>query len=203
MATFDEDTLLPEQNQILWNTPKQAELNWPKSGLNAILRFCKKFKPSNSDIYVNAHLDKHRLKIIDQNKWVSRWHALETHKTARKVALEKKNVSDHKLQRNHELLYRPKGDFLKNFQKDITSNMRAILVDWLVEVAEEYKLKQVTLFTSINYVDRCLALFQVTRHRLQLLGCACMLLASKMLSWVPHCYCPCFGPHKLLKMLCM
>ena len=89
--------------------------------------------------------------------------------------------------KQHELLYRPQGDFLKNFQKDITSNMRAILVDWLVEVAEEYNLRQVTLFTSVNYIDRCLALFQVTRHQLQLLGCACMLIASKY----EEIYAPC------------
>ena len=65
--------------------------------------------------------------------------------------------------------------------------MRAILVDWLVEVAEEYNLRQVTLFTSVNYIDRCLALFQVTRHQLQLLGCACMLIASKY----EEIYAPC------------
>jgi hypothetical protein len=89
--------------------------------------------------------------------------------------------------KQHELLYRPQGDFLKNFQSDITPNMRAILVDWLVEVAEEYNLRQVTLFTSVNYIDRCLALFQVTRHQLQLLGCACMLIASKY----EEIYAPC------------
>ena len=89
--------------------------------------------------------------------------------------------------KQHELLYRPQGDFLKNFQNDITPNMRAILVDWLVEVAEEYNLKEATLFTSVNYIDRCLAFFQVTRHQLQLLGCACMLLASKY----EEIYAPC------------
>ena len=62
--------------------------------------------------------------------------------------------------KQHELLYRPQGDFLKNFQNDITPNMRAILVDWLVEVAEEYNLKEATLFTSVNYIDRCLAFFK-------------------------------------------
>ena len=89
--------------------------------------------------------------------------------------------------KRHELLYRPTGDYLKNFQEDITPNMRAILVDWLVEVAEEYTLKQETLFTSVNYIDRCLGLFQVTRHKLQLLGCACMLIAAKY----EEIYAPC------------
>jgi cyclin A len=73
----------------------------------------------------------------------------------------------------------PGTKFLVEFQTDITPNMRSILVDWLVEVAEEYHLHTESLFTAVNYVDRCLELSQIHRHKLQLLGCACMLLASK------------------------
>ena len=40
-------------------------------------------------------------------------------------------------------------------QPDINMNMRAILVDWLVEVSEEYKLHDETLFLAVNYIDRC------------------------------------------------
>lgn len=39
--------------------------------------------------------------------------------------------------------------------------MRGILVDWLVEVAEEYKLVPDTLFLSVAYIDRCLSLMPV------------------------------------------
>ena len=63
-------------------------------------------------------------------------------------------------------------------QTDINSNMRGILVDWLVEVAEEYKLHTETLFLSINYVDRFLSKNQVVRGKLQLVGITCMLVAS-------------------------
>ena len=40
------------------------------------------------------------------------------------------------------------------FQKDITPHMRAILVDWLIEVAEEYKLSSETLYLAVSYIDR-------------------------------------------------
>ena len=69
-------------------------------------------------------------------------------------------------------------DFIE-FQDEVTSHMRAILVDWLVEVADEYKLLPDTLYLCINYIDRCLNAMQVSKKNLQLLGCACMLLASK------------------------
>lgn len=46
-------------------------------------------------------------------------------------------------------------------QRDINATMRGILVDWLVEVAEEYKLVPDTLFLSVAYIDRCLSLMPV------------------------------------------
>lgn len=104
---------------------------------------------------------------------------IDAEKSSEPVYASAYAVDIYAFRKEHELLYRPDGDYLKNYQEDITPNMRAILVDWLVEVAEEYNLKQETLFTSVNFIDRSLGLFQVTRHKLQLLGCACMLIAAK------------------------
>eukprot|EP01114_Cavostelium_apophysatum_P022187 TRINITY_DN7948_c0_g1_i1.p1 TRINITY_DN7948_c0_g1~~TRINITY_DN7948_c0_g1_i1.p1 ORF type:complete len:430 (+),score=115.84 TRINITY_DN7948_c0_g1_i1:234-1523(+) len=64
-------------------------------------------------------------------------------------------------------------------QSDITPSMRAILIDWLVEVAEEYKLASETLYLCANYLDRYLSRKIVVRGHLQLLGIVCMLIASK------------------------
>ena len=55
-------------------------------------------------------------------------------------------------------------------QSDINSAMRTILVDWLIEVADEYKLNDETLFLCIQYIDRFLSTVNVTRSKLQLLG---------------------------------
>lgn len=64
-------------------------------------------------------------------------------------------------------------------QPDINDSMRAILVDWLVEVSEEYKLNGETLCLAINYIDRFLSFMSVVRAKLQLVGTAAMLIASK------------------------
>jgi cyclin A len=82
------------------------------------------------------------------------------------------------LKRN-ELKYRPRPDYMESVQKDINQTMRGILVDWLVEVAEEYKLTSQTLFLTVSYVDRLLSVVSVHRTKLQLIGITCMLLASK------------------------
>lgn len=77
---------------------------------------------------------------------------------------------------------RPKAGYMKK-QPDITNSMRAILVDWLVEVGEEYKLQNETLYLAVNYIDRFLSSMSVLRGKLQLVGTAAMLLAS----YVPIC----------------
>ncbi|GAB1287531.1 Cyclin-A1 [Apodemus speciosus] len=49
--------------------------------------------------------------------------------------------------------HRPKAHYMRK-QPDITEGMRAILVDWLVEVGEEYKLRTETLYLAVNFLDR-------------------------------------------------
>ncbi|KAJ7965515.1 Cyclin [Quillaja saponaria] len=74
---------------------------------------------------------------------------------------------------------RPSRDFMETIQKDINTSMRAILIDWLVEVAEEYRLVPDSLYLTVNYIDRYLSGNVMNRQRLQLLGVACMMIASK------------------------
>lgn len=84
----------------------------------------------------------------------------------------------HSYLKKQELRNRAKPNYMKK-QTDINQNMRTILVDWLVEVAEEYKLLPQTLHLTVNYIDRFLSCMSVIRGKLQLVGTACMLVASK------------------------
>ncbi|KAF7816824.1 cyclin-A1-1-like [Senna tora] len=81
--------------------------------------------------------------------------------------------------RASEAKKRPSTDFMERIQKDVNSNMRAILIDWLVEVAEEYRLVPDTLYLTVNYIDRYLSGNVMNRQKLQLLGVACMMIAAK------------------------
>eukprot|EP00249_Psilotum_nudum_P011730 c23349_g1_i2 orf=384-1925(+) len=81
--------------------------------------------------------------------------------------------------RMNELKRRPKTDFMETIQQDINASMRGILIDWLVEVAEEYKLVSDTLYLTVSYIDRFLSGNVVNRQLLQLLGVSCMLVAAK------------------------
>lgn len=77
-----------------------------------------------------------------------------------------------------ELKHMPKWNYMTK-QTDINHNMRSILVDWLVEVGEEYKLQTETLFLAVSYIDRFLSYMAVQRSKLQLVGTACMFIAAK------------------------
>jgi len=62
---------------------------------------------------------------------------------------------------------------------EISQHMRAILVDWLIEVADEFKFQAQTLFLAINYLDRFLEIKSVVKSHLQLVGITCMFIACK------------------------
>ncbi|EEB09943.1 G2/mitotic-specific cyclin-A, putative [Pediculus humanus corporis] len=72
----------------------------------------------------------------------------------------------------------PKKNYMLK-QPDISYGMRAILVDWLVEVVEEYHMKTETLYLAVSYIDRFLSYMSVIRAKLQLVGTAAMFIASK------------------------
>ena len=64
-------------------------------------------------------------------------------------------------------------------QQDINSQMRAILIDWLVEVHLKFKLLPETFYLTVNLIDRYLAQTQIVRTKLQLVGVTCLLIACK------------------------
>ena len=64
-------------------------------------------------------------------------------------------------------------------QKDIGHAMRTILVDWLIEVQENFELFHETLYLGVKLVDIYLSRKEVLREYLQLVGATCLLIASK------------------------
>ena len=87
----------------------------------------------------------------------------------------------HFLEMNHKIS--PK--FLEG--QVITGKMRAILIDWLIQVHERFNLLQETLFLTVAIIDRYLQKEKDTpREKLQLVGVTAMFIASKY----EEMYCP-------------
>lgn len=80
--------------------------------------------------------------------------------------------------REAELRTRPKPHYMRK-QHDLDARMRSILVDWMMEVAQEYRMVDETIYLAVNYMDRFLSQMSVLRGKLQLVGTAAMLISSK------------------------
>ncbi|KAL3267479.1 hypothetical protein HHI36_011602 [Cryptolaemus montrouzieri] len=97
---------------------------------------------------------------------------------AKELEVSEYQIDIYRYLRELELRHRPKPAYMRK-QPDINHNMRTILVDWLVEVAEEYKLQSETLYLAVNFIDRFLSYMSVVRAKLQLVGTAAMYIAAK------------------------
>uniref|UniRef100_A0A5B6YQ56 Putative cyclin-B3-1 isoform X2 n=1 Tax=Davidia involucrata TaxID=16924 RepID=A0A5B6YQ56_DAVIN len=64
-------------------------------------------------------------------------------------------------------------------QPDITSQMRGILINWLVEVHLKFDLMQETLYLMVTLLDQYLSLVTIKKNEMQLVGLTALLLASK------------------------
>ena len=64
-------------------------------------------------------------------------------------------------------------------QPHLKKVMRAVLVDWMVEVQESFELNHETLYLAVKMVDHYFARKFTTKDRFQLLGATCLLMASK------------------------
>lgn len=72
-----------------------------------------------------------------------------------------------------------------NNQSEITENMRAILVDWLVEIQQNYTLNHETLYLAVKMVDQYLMRQNIKKTDFQLLGATAMLIAAKYDERIP------------------
>ena len=71
--------------------------------------------------------------------------------------------------------------FHRGLHPEVTWMMRAILFDWMMEVASEFSLKRETYFYATNFVDRFLSVrANVQKAELQLVGVSALFLAAKM-----------------------
>jgi len=73
---------------------------------------------------------------------------------------------------------KPKMGYM-NTQNEINEQMRAILIDWIIEVHFQFNLRQETLYMTISIIDTYLSFHFISRKELQLLGIACLLISCK------------------------
>ena len=66
------------------------------------------------------------------------------------------------------------------YQYEINPTMRSILIDWLIDIHYQLKLKEETLYICIYILDAYLSKQLITKRYFQLLGITSLFLASKL-----------------------
>ncbi|KAK3051462.1 B-type cyclin [Extremus antarcticus] len=64
-------------------------------------------------------------------------------------------------------------------QTEIQWSMRAVLMDWVIQVHQRFNLLPETLFLTVNYIDRFLSCKVVSLGKLQLVGATAIFVAAK------------------------
>ena len=72
----------------------------------------------------------------------------------------------------------PNAHYMDN-QAEIQWSMRAVLMDWIVQVHHRFNLLPETLFLCVNYIDRFLSCKVVSLGKLQLVGATAIFIAAK------------------------
>jgi len=82
------------------------------------------------------------------------------------------------LQDEKDLKIKPNFGYMDQ-QNDINYHMRAILIDWIVDVHSKYQFKEQTLYQTVWIIDTYLTLKNVLKTKLQLVGVAALFIACK------------------------
>ena len=66
-----------------------------------------------------------------------------------------------------------------SIQTSVTTHMRAVLIDWLVDVCDKFEFLQETLFISVKIIDKFLSKRVISKSKFQLLGITALYLSAK------------------------
>ena len=188
-------TLKVDKTVMLSNLPNDVEMFQPSHASLHQMDVTKKLLPNDSAILVNRKLSVFEQPIIissfTEEDDCSFHIGLDTTLQELQLPLsfiKRDNVGIFQQPDYSRDIYKYIHSIEKNYlakwnyigkQPEVTKNMRSILVDWLVEVSQEYKFETETLYLAISYIDRFLSVMSVQRCKLQLVGIAAMFIASK------------------------
>jgi cyclin B len=152
-----------------------------------ITNFANDSKPCSSKALDYTTERSHKMLEVNKNKEFYETIAIEAMKRLNSV--DKENYGKqyemaeyaeeifHYLQKI-EVEHIAKQGYMKN-QPELNEKMRTVLVDWMIEVHQKFKLLPETLFLAVNLLDRFLEKEKIVKNKLQLVGVAAMLIACK------------------------
>jgi len=72
------------------------------------------------------------------------------------------------------------ANYLEKNHPELNWSMRAILIDWMIEVCNDFGMKRETLYCAVDYVDRYLSKqINISKDKLQCIGISSLYLSAK------------------------
>jgi len=71
------------------------------------------------------------------------------------------------------------SNYMKVNQPELTPQMRAVCLDWIIECANRFEMSEETLFLTVYVLDHFLAVKPIQRKRMQLVTMVSLIIASK------------------------
>ena len=172
LIPMEEENEISNLNSKLENSIHLKEINTPKSLLysNSNISTNNSFFSSNSNIQKEKTKDM-IFKISKINK------PLKNIKYLFNIEYFDEIYINLLIDEKHSKL-KIKNYYMK-MQTDIDEQMRAILVDWLLEVHFRLNFKKKTLYQTIFIIDLYLSYYFTPKSKLQLLGISCLLISAK------------------------
>ena len=82
---------------------------------------------------------------------------------------------------DNEIHYPINPSYLSQYQPEMSPSMRAILIDWMIEVCTDFHLKRDTLHLAVNFLDRYLSFVpNIPKWKFQLIGITSLFAAAKV-----------------------
>ena len=161
-----------KQNKILENAKSNTELNCSISTncSNCNINTENSFNYLNNAININENtksLSEKDIKMKENKKYNYLFNEEYLDEIYMNLILDEKNAK-----------IKIEKKYMKK-QKNINDKMRAILVDWIIEVHHHFHLKRKTLFQTILIIDLYLSFKIIDKVNFQLLGLSSLLISIK------------------------
>jgi len=128
---------------------------------------------------LKASADKNKLKDNDEfQKDVQDWDDLDAEDAndPSMVSEYVNEIFDYMKELEKTTMPNPK---YMDHQEKLSWKMRTVLIDWLIDIHNQFRLLPETLYLAVNIVDRFLSSREVDTYKLQLVGVTAMFIAAK------------------------
>ncbi|KAJ3164165.1 G2/mitotic-specific cyclin [Irineochytrium annulatum] len=127
-----------------------------------------------ADVAESDHLEI----VIAEEPVQQDWDDLDTEEMGDPLMVSEYVVEIFNYMKELEISTMPNPDYMQA-QKDLEWPMRTLLIDWLIELHNKFRLLPETLYMTVNIIDRFLSLRVVSTQKLQLVGVTALFIAAK------------------------